>query len=159
MDSYRGRNKEVIMRTVTNNYFESKVRLERINENGEQVKFNEIYTVNALSFSECEAKVEEYIAQIAQGEFDILTEVRAKYKEIFYSDKEDENLWYKASVIFITLDERSQKEKRSKNIYLVQGKDIESARRNVEEVMNGSMIQYSIDGLNETAIQDIIGNA
>ena len=147
------------MRTVTNNYFESKVRLEKLTEDGTQAKFNELYTVNAMSFSECEAKVEEYIAQIAQGEFDILTEVRAKYKEIFYSDKEDENLWYKASVVFITLDERSQKEKRSKNIYLVQGKDIESARRNVEEVMNGSMIQYSIDGLNETAIQDIIGNA
>ena len=144
------------MRTVTNNYFESKVRLEKLTEDGTQAKFNELYTVNAMSFSECEAKVEEYIAQIAQGEFDILTEAHAKYKEIFYSDKEDESLWYRASVVFLTIDEKTMKQKRSKTIYLVQGKDIESARRNVEEVMNGSMVEYSIEGLNETAIQDII---
>lgn len=144
------------MRTVTNNYFESKVRLEKLTEDGTQAKFNELYTVNAMSFSECEAKVEEYIAQIAKGEFDILTEAHAKYKEIFYSDKEDESLWYRASVVFLTIDEKTMKQKRSKTIYLVQGKDIESARRNVEEVMNGSMVEYSIEGLNETAIQDII---
>ena len=147
------------MRTVTGNYFESKVRLEKVTEDGTQAKFNELYVVDAMSFSECEAKVIEYISQYAQGEFDILTEAHAKYKEIFYSDKEDEELWYKASVVFVTLDEKTMKQKRSKTVYLVQGKDIESARKNVEEVMNGSMVEFVIDGLNETAVQDIIGNA
>ena len=147
------------MRTVVSNYFESKVRLEKVTEEGMQAKFNELYVVNAMSFSECESKMVEYISQYAQGEFDILTEAHAKYKEIFYSDKEDEELWYRASVVFITIDEKSMKQKRSKNVYLVQGKDIESARMNVEEVMNGSMVDYSIEGLHETAIQDIIGNA
>lgn len=146
------------MRTVTSNYFESKVRLEKQTEDGTLAKFNELYVVDAMSFSECEAKVVEYISQYAQGEFDILTEAHAKYKEIFYSDKEDENLWYKAQLSFITIDERTAKEKRSKVVYLVQGKDIESAKNNIDEVM-GTMVEYVVEGLHETAVQDIIGNA
>ena len=144
------------MRSVTGNYFESKVRLEKTTEDGTQAKFNELYVVNSQSFTETEAKVTKFISQYANGEFEVLTESWAKYKEIIFSDKEDENLWYKVTVDFITIDERSGKEKHSKTVYLVQGSSVESARNNVEEVMNGTMIDYRVIGLNETVIQDVI---
>ena len=147
------------MRTKVSTYFESKVRLEKINEEGMQVKFNEVYTIEACSFTDCEAKMNEYISQYTQGEFNILTEAYAKYKEIFFSDKEDETLWYKAQISFITIDEKTEKQKKSKTVYLVQGKDIESAKKNIDEVMSGSMVDYVIEGIHETTIQDIICDA
>lgn len=144
------------MRSVTGNYFESKVRLEKVTEDGTQAKFNELFTVNAMSFTECEAKVMKYVPQYASGEFEVLTEKRAKYNEIFYSDKPDESLWYGVTLEFITINEKTMKEKRSKIAYLVQGSSVESARKNVEEVMKGTTIDYRILGLNETVVQDII---
>lgn len=144
------------MRSVTGNYFESKVRLEKTTEDGTQAKFNELFTVNAMSFTECEAKVMKYVPQYASGEFEVLTEKRAKYNEIFYSDKPDESLWYGVTLEFITINEKTMKEKRSKTAYLVQGSSVESARKNVEEVMKDTQIDYRILGLNETVVQDII---
>lgn len=144
------------MRSVTGNYFESKVRLEKTTEDGTQAKFNELYVVNSQSFTETEAKVTKFISQYANGEFEVLTENRAKYKEIFFSDNVNETFWYKVTIDFITIDERTEKTKHSKNIYLVQGSSVESARKNIEEVMNGTKIDYRILGLNETVVQDII---
>ena len=144
------------MRSVKSIFFESKVRLEKTTEDGTQAKFNELYAVDAVSFTDCEAKVTEHVSNYANGEFEILTEQYAKYKEIFFSDKEDEMLWYKVTLDFITIDERSGKEKHSKNVFLVQGSSVESARKNTEEMMGGTMVDYRILGLTETTIQDII---
>ena len=142
--------------TKSGSYFESKVRLERISEDGMQMKFNELYVVNSMSFTETEAKLNEKVSQYSQGEFDVLTEVRAKYKEIFFSDCEQDDLFYKVKVDFVTLDERTEKQKHSKVDYLVQASSIESAKRNVDEVLGGTMMDYKILAVSETAIQEVI---
>ena len=142
--------------TKSGSYFESKVRLERISEDGMQVKFNELYVVNSMSFTETEAKLNEKVSQYSQGEFDVLTEVRAKYKEIFFSGSEQDDLFYKVKVDFVTLDERTEKQKHSKVDYLVQASSIESAKRNVDEVLGGAMMDYKILAVSETAIQEVI---
>lgn len=121
-----------------------------------QVKFNELYVVNSMSFTETEAKLNEKVSQYSQGEFDVLTEVRAKYKEIFFSGSEQDDLFYKVKVDFVTLDERTEKQKHSKVDYLVQASSIESAKRNVDEVLGGAMMDYKILAVSETAIQEVI---
>ena len=142
--------------TKSGSYFESKVRLERISEDGMLVKFNELYVVNSMSFTETEAKLNEMVSLYSQGEFDVLTEVRAKYKEIFFSDSEQDDLFYKVKVDFVTLDERTEKQKHSKVDYLVQASSIESAKKNVDEVLGGTMMDYKILAVSETAIQEVI---
>lgn len=137
-------------------FFESKVRLEKLNEEGLQVKFVELYVVDAMSFTECESKVTEYVSQYASGEFEVLTESKAAYGEIFFSEKEDENLFFKIKVDFITLDEKSGKQKHSKSVYLVQGKNVETAKKNLDEVFNDTMIDYKVVAVSETTIADFI---
>ena len=149
-------NNRSMITTKSGSYFESKVRLERISEDGMQVKFNELYVVNSMSFTETEAKLNEKVSQYSQGEFDVLTEVRAKYKEIFFSGSEQDDLFYKVKVDFVTLDERTEKQKHSKVDYLVQASSIESAKRNVDEVLGGAMMDYKILAVSETAIQEVI---
>lgn len=46
-------------------------------------------------------------------------------------------------------------EKQTAMTYLVQGADIETARKNTEEVMRGSMVDYVITAVNETKILDV----
>ena len=57
---------------------------------------------------------------------------------------------------FITLDERSGKERKQKVTYLVQGSTIDSAKKNLDEVMSQGMSDYSVESIHETAIVDVV---
>jgi len=70
-------------------------------------------------------------------------------------DKGADSLWYKAKLQFITFDENTEKEKRSNVYYLVEGVSLESARKNIDEVMGGTMIDYVICSVSETKIMDV----
>ena len=147
------------MRTKSGIFFESKLRHDTTTEDGMQVKVNELLVVDAMSFTECETKVTEYASVNFGGEFEILTENKAKFHEIFFSDEDEDDTFYKVAVNFITIDEKSGKEKRSKMLYLVQASSVETARKHVDEVMNGTMADYKIAAIQETAVMDIIYNA
>ena len=140
----------------TGTYFESKARRQGFLENGQEAKINELYAVRADSFTECETRMSSYVSEIAQGEFNILTEQIAKYSEIFFSDKDDEDIFYRVNVAFITLDERSGKEKKTRVSYLVQANSVQTAKNNVDEVMSQSMVDYKITSVVETNIVDVI---
>ena len=63
--------------------------------------------------------------------------------------------WYKSKVAFITIDEKTDKEKRTNVYYLVEGISLESARKNIDEVMGSTMIDYVICSVSETKIEDV----
>ena len=89
------------------------------------------------------------------GEFEVKAITPASYGEIFFSDAESDDRWYKAKLSFITIDEKTEKEKRTSVTYLVQGGTVQSAVKNVEEVMNGTAIDYVIAAVTETKIMDV----
>jgi hypothetical protein len=89
------------------------------------------------------------------GEFNVTDIKKAPYGEIFFSDQEMADRWYKAKLQFITLDEKTEKEKRSNVNYLVQAGSFNGAVKNLEEVMGGTMIDYSIVSVNETTLMDV----
>ena len=143
------------MRSRTANYFECKVRYEKVTEEGTQKKVTEQYVVDALSFSEAEKRIIEEIAAYISGEYEITDVRKAAYKEIFFSDCETEDRWYKAKLMFITIDERTAKEKRSAVTYLVQAGTLDGAVKNINEVMGGTMIDYEKSNIAETKIMDV----
>ena len=77
------------------------------------------------------------------------------FKEIFFSDVDSADKWYKAKLEFITFDEKTEKEKRSAVSYLVQAGTLKSAVKNIEEVMGGTMIDYVIASVAETKLIDV----
>ena len=77
------------------------------------------------------------------------------YNEIFFSDIDDDDLWFKARLAFITIDDKRNKEKRYYVNYLIQAKCIERAKRYVDEVMGKTMIDYELKSLSETKILDV----
>lgn len=93
------------------NWFECKVSYEKMMENGLQKKVTEPYLVDALSFSEAEARIQEEIKPYISGEFTIADIKRAKLSELFFND--DGDRFFKAKVCFITLDEKSGTEKKT----------------------------------------------
>ena len=143
------------MRSRTANWFECKIRYEKIMEDGLQKKVTEVYTVDALSFSEAEERITEEMSSYISGEFEVADIKKAVYKEIFFSDEEMADKWYKTKLQFITIDEKTEKEKRSAVNYLVQAGSRHGAVKNIEEVMGGTMIDYVIASVAETSLMDV----
>ena len=136
-------------------WFETKVEFEKTIEDGSQKKVKEAYTVDALSFTEAEERITEEMSSYISGEFNVKNIAEASYKEIFFSDLASADKWYKAKLQFITLDEKTDKEKRSNVYYLVQAGSFMQAVKNIEEVMGTTMIDYVISSVTETAIMDV----
>ena len=143
------------MRSRTANWFECKIRYEKTMDDGLQKKVTEAYVVDALSFSEAEEKIIEEMSSYISGEFNVTDIKKAAYGEIFFSDSDEADRWYKAKLQFITLDEKSGKEKRSNVNYLVQAGSFNGAVKNLDEVMGGTMIDYVIVSVTETTLMDI----
>ena len=97
------------------NWFECKIRYEKIAENGMNKKVTEPYLVDALSFTEAESRIIEEITPFISGEFTVSDIKRANYSELFPSDEEAADRWFKCKLYFITLDEKSGAEKKNSN--------------------------------------------
>ena len=143
------------MRSRTANWFKTKVRFEKMGEDGFNKKVTEEYVVDALSHTEAEERITEEMATFVSGEFDVKSIVPAPFKEIFFSDAPDDDKWYIVKVDMITIDENTDKEKRRKITYLVQAGSFSRAIKNLEEVMGSTMIDYEIMSVNSTKFWDV----
>ena len=124
-------------------------------EDGLQKKVVETYTIDALSFTEAEQRIMEEMSSYISGEFTIKDIKIAPYGEIFFSDEEMADKWYKTKLQFITIDEKTAKEKKSSVNYLVNAGTLNGAVKNIDEVMGGTMIDYIIYSVSETSLMDV----
>ena len=143
------------MRSRTAIWFLCKIRYEKTMDDGLQKRVTEQYVVDALSFTEAEARIIEEMSSYINGEFEIWEIDRAVFKEVFFSDDDMADKWYKSKLQFITIDEKTEKEKKTNVYYLVQGSSLENARRNIDEIMGGTMIDYVISSVSETPVVDV----
>ena len=143
------------MRSRTSTWFETKVKYQKTMEDGSEKVVSEAYVVDALSFTEAESAIIDEMSVYVSGELKVSGIGKACYGEIFFSDIDDDDKWYKAKLQFITIDEKSEKEKRSNVTYLVQAKSLARALRYIDEVMGKTMIDYDVIGLNETKLMDV----
>lgn len=138
---------------MNNEWFECKVKYEKTMENGLQKKVNEPYLVDALSFTEAEARIIEEQTPFISGDFSVSAVKRTKISEIFYYEGGDR--WYLAKVAFITIDEKSGVEKKSNSFILVQATDFKNAVENFTKGMADTMADYEIVSIAETPLMDV----
>lgn len=143
------------MRSRTAEWFEIKISYEKTMDDGMQKRVKELYVVDALSFTEAERRITEEMATHAGGAFAVDDIKKATYREIFFSDEPTADRWFKAKLQFITIDENTDKEKRSNVYYLVQASTLQGAVKNVDSTMGTTMIDYVIASIAETAAMDV----
>ena len=144
------------MRSRTSEWYLCKIRYDRTMEDGMTRAVTEQYVIDALSFSEAEVRITESMGSYISGEFDIKDITMCPFKEVFFSDEKTADNWYKVKLQFITLDERTEKERKSNILYLVQAGSFNGAVKNIDEVMGGTMIDYRITMIQETNILDVV---
>lgn len=157
------------------NWYQVKARLERVQDNGSQKMVSENYLVQAFSFGMAEDAIRNEIAPFASGEFDIVAVVRKNYSEII-TDKfgiesridgearrilgqknasMEADKWFKCKLNFITLDEKSGKEKKTAQFFLVNANTALTAHELVDNFMRDSMSDYEVEQVDETKILEV----
>ncbi len=136
-------------------WFECKIRYEKTMDNGMNKKVTEPYLVDALSFTEAEARIIEEMTPFISGEFTVSDIKRANYSELFPCEEDSADRWFKCKLVFITLDEKSGAEKKTSTLVLVQAADLRDAVKKLDEGMKGTMADYQITSVAETAIMDV----
>lgn len=136
-------------------WFECSLKYDKVMENGLEKKVTELYLVDALSITEAEARLIEEMNPFMQGEFQCKGIKEAKYSEIFFSEEESADRYFKCKLLFITLDEKSGKEKITSTQILVQAADLRDAVGKLDEGMKGTMADYRIASVSETKIMDV----
>lgn len=140
---------------MMHNWFTCKIRFEKTLENGMNKKVTELYLVDALSFTEAESRIIEEMTPFISGEFEVSGVAKANYNELFACEEESADRWFKCKLWFVTLDEKTGAEKRTVFNVLVQASDLRDAIKKLDEGMKGTLADYVIASVSETAIMDV----
>lgn len=133
-------------------YFETAVRYDKMCEDGKVKKSTEKFLVDALSFTEAEARTIEERTPYMSGDFDVRAAKKTKISEIFNLSAER---YYLAKVAFITIDEKTAQEKRTISQILVGASNFKEAYDNFLDKMGDTLADFELVSLTETPILDV----
>ena len=143
------------MRSIVSKFYEVKIQYREMQEDGKEKKVTEQYVVEALSFTEAETRIIEEMTPYISGEFDVVSEKIAPFNEIFLSGNSNDDKWFVSKVAFITIDEKTEKEKKQTFRYLVQAATSELALDYTKEMLSHGMSDYRIDAVQDTPTLDV----
>lgn len=133
-------------------YFIATCKYEKMQENGAAKRVSEKYLCEALSIVEADAVVTENLKPYISGDFFTSKVENSPIAEIM-GDKEADK-FYLAKVAFVTIDERSGKEKKTVSQWLIGGTDFNDAYEMVLREINKCMADIEIVSLAETPIKE-----
>ena len=134
-------------------WYECKVKYRKTHETGEQKVTTDTYLLDAVSYTEAEARINEEMAAYTSEEFRIMNIKVANFAEVHPFENSDR--WFKSKVSLIALDEESGKERKTNMYLLVQANDIKEAFDNTTTAMADTMGDYTIPSITESPILDV----
>lgn len=133
-------------------YIETAARYDKITEDGTVKKVTERFIVEAQSCPEAEARTIEELTPFVSGDLEVTANKKVAVAEVI--NAADADRLYLAKVAFVTIDERTAKEKRTACQWLVGGTDFNDAYEMLLRQLNGIMADTEIVSLGETAYRD-----
>lgn len=142
------------MKTICGKIFTVKISVDREKEDGLVKKTREEYSLKAISFTDCEAKITKEVgsADNIKASFEVLSEAVAPYKEIYVFDQGE--TWYKVKIKENWLDDFGN-DKSTPYTYLLNAESFEQARKNIVEALGNTMKDYTIAAVVETKTLDV----
>lgn len=135
--------------------YECGVRLNRMEADGTVKRVTEQYLVDAVTFAEAEGRMVKELHDEVDDGFDVAAIRRTSYVEAVRSGKDDADTWFKAKVNFITVDEKSGREKRHACHYIIEAADFDDARKAIGEHLRGTLVDHEIAPVDKTKIVDV----
>ncbi len=140
-------------------WFECKIKFDKTGEDGIIKTVSESYLVDAMSFTEAEARITAEMKPFISGDFLLANIKRVKIAEIFDCESEIADKWYRSKVMFVSLDEEKGIEKKVPQFMYVKAEDMKAALENLLDGLKNTMADYEIAAINETAVMDVYNYA
>lgn len=135
------------------NYIETKITYDKVGNNGVAKPTTETYLVDALSFTEAEAKITTMRSPYVQGEFNVSALKKVKIAEVLFNHTAER--YYKVKVAFKNLNERTGEYKETFSNSLAQADDLMDAIRMVRDTLKSSITDWEIKACAETPILEV----
>jgi Domain of unknown function (DUF4494) len=133
-------------------WYLGKIRFQKEDEAGSLKTINEEYLVDAVSYTDGEARMFEVVASNTP-EFQLVKLTKLRLSEVFFEENGSET-WYKAKVQYLSFDEKTQKEKKVPHVMLI---NAENPKEVYEALVKnlGNLNDYLITDINITTILEV----
>lgn len=137
-----------------NSWFTIKVKYTKQFEDGRLKRVTEPYLVDAVSFTDAEARIYEEIGSQVTGEFQITGISKTDYADIFYYEDSDD--WYKCKLTYVTVDGDQGKEKKVSNNFLVTAGNIKEAYDRIKESLSEMTVTFEVPSIMLSPIVEVL---
>ncbi|PHR47632.1 MAG: hypothetical protein COA32_06665 [Fluviicola sp.] len=137
-----------------NSWFTIKVKYTKQLEDGRLKRVTEPYLVDAISFTDAEARIYEEVGTHVKGEFLITGISKTDYADVFYyEDAED---WYKCKLTYVSVDADSGKEKKISNNFLVTAHNVKQAYERIKESLADMTVTFEVPSIMLSPIVEVM---
>lgn len=133
-------------------WYKANIRYQKEDNAGALQTITECYLIDSVSFTEAEARAYKQITTGA-SDFSVTAINKMRLADLF--TYEDGEKWFKAKVIYFSIDEKSGKDKKVVNYMLVNADGIDQALQRITESLRTMLIPYETTDLNLTNILDV----
>lgn len=137
------------------NWFECKVKYDKLVDGVPKADVPETYVVDAFTISEAEKRITEELQVYCAGQFNVTDIKKVKFAEVFSLHEYNDYRWYKVKIAMMSIDEERGKEKIINQFLLIKATSLTEALAELQEGMKGSVMDYTIKSVVETAYIDV----
>ena len=135
-------------------WFETKVKYDKtMLETGAMKSVTEAFLVDALSFTEAEARIIKEMEPYTSGDLTVTVVRKVHLEDVIYHEGGDR--WYKVKINMITIDKKTGAEKRSASFSLVQASEFKLALDYFLEAMKSVLFDFEIVNITEMPYIDV----
>lgn len=134
-------------------WFKCVVNYVKIDDDGRERKVSEAYLIDAVTYTDAEARIIEQLRTMVRGEFSVKQITKTNIIEIF--SHEDGEWWFIGKISIVTIDEKLGKEKKINNSFLIAANDIKQALKRLEDGLSYVLVPYEITSLAVSNIYDV----
>lgn len=125
----------------------------KIDDDGRERRVSEAYLVDAVSYTDAEARIIAQVATMVRGAFVVKQITQTNIIEIF--PNENGGWFYTGKISIVTIDENAGKEKKISKSFLIAADDIQQALKRLNEGLSYILVPYEITSLSVSNIVDV----
>lgn len=134
-------------------WFLCRVKYAKENEQGLLKNVSEQYLVDAVSFTEAEARIYDMLGSTIRGDFQVTNISKSNFVDVFYY--EDIDIWHKCKITYVIADADSGKEKKVTQYMLVTAHDAKEAYERIHESLNNMLVTFRVPDVTESPIVEV----
>lgn len=134
-------------------WFKCVVQYRKIDDDGRERKVSEAYLIDAVTYTDAEARIIEQLATMVRGEFVVKQITQTNIVEIF--PNENGGWFYIGKISIVTIDEKAGKEKKISEQFLIEADDFKGALKAFETGLSYILVPYEITSITASNIVDV----